>query len=740
VASISQPHLRVLLLCLLSVALVLGLDHAGSFLTRLELQSLDWRFTSRGPLPPDPDIVLVTVDQKSLTEVGKWPWPRSYHAELVDTLRRQGAAVIAFDLFFSERQDTDEDAAFAAAIRRAGNVFLAADLPKQSGMGHGSNAGQEAVEVSPDRVMSSDAMIQKSPPSPTPLPAWLPEPAKEFFWTLPIPGLLEAARGVGYVDLPADPDAIYRRAQLLRPVDVGRLYPHLGLLVAAQKLGVDPKSIRAGADRQISLGSKRRIPVSDEGTFLIDFAGPPPRYRRYSYSEVLALSPRYRERGKEMEVGGIPPDAFRGKIVFVGATAPGLSDRRASPYSQVNVGLESDANLTRAILEERYFTDPGPWFLVLLLVTVGVIFGWVLAVQSLLRGTLATLAVVLGYGTLSFWLFDRAHVVLPMASPLVTLGLCYSSAMAYRSQAEHRERVRYQASLEQMERERMRHELEIGRTIQASLLPPTPIIVGSSEIDARYYPATEVGGDFYNIFLLEGQGSRVGVNESGAPAGDADTAPGPSVPAPSTLDPRPSTLAPRPSTLHAVGIAIGDVAGKGLQAAMFMTVATTLVEELARQGLTPAETLGCANERLYPKLRPHRVFVTLLYGVLDADTGQFTFSSAGQAGPILCPRGAPPRFLQSSNLPLAAMPSVQYDEQTCRLESGDALLLVSDGLIEARTTAEAPLGYTGLLEVVAGARDACPQRWLEQIWEVVSKQSEMERDDATMILVQRREP
>jgi serine phosphatase RsbU (regulator of sigma subunit) len=699
VVPISKPHLRVLLLCLLSAGLVLALDHAGSFLTRLELLTLDWRFMSRGPLPPTSDIILVTIDEKSLTEIGKWPWPRSYHAELVDTLRRRGAAVIAFDLFFSERQGTDEDAAFAAAIRRAGNVFLAADLPKQGAMGHGSNAGQEAVEVTPDRELSSDAMILKTPVAPKPLPAWMRERTQEFFWTLPIPNLLEAARGVGYVDLPADADAIYRRAVLLRSVDVGHLYPHLGLLAAAQKLGVAPQAIRAEAERRISLGGKRVVPVSDQGSFLIDFSGPPPsaqeppRFRRFSYSEVLALSPRYQGRGKEVEVGGIPPDAFRGKIVFVGATAPGQSDRRASPYSQWTVGLESDANLTRAILEKRFFKEPGRGFLAALLIGIGLLFGWVLAVQSLLRGTLIALLAALAYGALSMWLFGRAHVVLPMASPLVTLGLCYSSAIAYRFQSEHRERIRYQVSLEQMERERMRHELEIGRTIQASLLPAMPITVGAIEIDARYYPATEVGGDFYNIF---------------------------------------------PLAHDWMGIAIGDVAGKGLQAAMFMTVATTLVEEMARQGLAPAEALGRANERLYPKLRPHRMFVTLLYGVLDAETGQFTFASAGQTGPILCARGTPPRFLPSSSLPLAAMPSVQYEEQSCRLEPGDALVFVSDGLIEARAAADSPLGYTGLLEVVARARDDCPRRWLEQLWEAVSKQNEIERDDATMIVVQRR--
>jgi serine phosphatase RsbU (regulator of sigma subunit) len=257
-------------------------------------------------------------------------------------------------------------------------------------------------------------------------------------------------------------------------------------------------------------------------------------------------------------------------------------------------------------------------------------------------------------------------------------------------------------------------------------------VVGEFEISAEYHPATEVGGDFYNVFPLYDHGSPATARGSDGPVGSIAAGPE------SCAAPVSTHRDPRVATRERAAIVIGDVAGKGVQAAMFMTVATTLLEELARQGLSPAEALVRANERLYPKLRPHRMFVTLLYGVLDPATGQFTFSSAGQTGPILCPRDGPPRFLQQSSLPLAAMPSVQYEERACVLEPGDALVFVSDGLIEAHATGGAPLGYAGLLEVVARTRDERPERWLERLWEAVASRQATDRDDATTIVVQRR--
>jgi adenylate cyclase len=460
--------------CLLIALALMLLDHGGAGLDRLELQTVDWRFAWRRPLEPAEGVVLVTIDEKSLTELAPrfpWPWSRGVHAAMVDVLHEAGAEAILFDVLFSDRRDprgepesrtprdpkgkqASGDQAFAEAIRRAGNVFLAAYPAPEVARGHEESAAQQAVEVTEDRILASDAMRAKTPRAPDPLPSWIGPTTKEFFWNLPLPELIEAARGVGHAELPADVDRAYRRVAPVRAVDTGRLYPQLALLAAAHRLGVEPREIRVGPGHQALLG-KRRIPLSEDGTLAIDFAGPPPApgrrgtFPRYSYSEVLfALSPLFAARGKEAVHGGIRKEAFRGRIVWIGATAPGLYDLRPSPFSAVNPAVETHANLTAAILEERFLTEPGPWLLRALLLGTALAAGAGLAVASMRTGLLVTLLAAAGFVALSHALFDAQRVILPMAAPVLCLGLCYAGATASRFQAEWRERQRYRDYLD----------------------------------------------------------------------------------------------------------------------------------------------------------------------------------------------------------------------------------------------------------------------------------------------------
>lgn len=455
---------RCLGLCVLIATLVLALDMGWEPLYRLELQTLDWRFLRRGPRAADPSVVLIAIDEKSLVEmspVSAWPWPRSVHAELIDFLKRTGAAVIVVDLLFAERQTKEQDRALAVAVRRAGNVFLAAHLPHEP-LGRGGSAAQETVELTPDRLTASEAMRHKTLPAPAVPPDWMLPPSRELFWTLPLPELVEAAGGVGMVDQPADPDAVYRRALLLRAVDSGRLYPHLALAAAARALGVGPEEIRV-TERAVLLGRQRTIPVPPSGGVLIDFVGPPPSahrpslFPRYSYSEVWRLARSERATKQERKgatgrretlVGRIPPEAFRGKVVLVGATAPGLLDTRPSPYSPVNTGVETNANLVNAILQRRFFTEPGPWLAIALELGIGLLAGLGLAVLPMRSGALFVLLFGSAYTGLSLWLFSAQRVVLPIAGPLLALAGCYVGATAYRFQTEYRERRRLRAYLD----------------------------------------------------------------------------------------------------------------------------------------------------------------------------------------------------------------------------------------------------------------------------------------------------
>src|SRR5205085_9377523 len=89
----------------------------------LELRALDARQQLRGPLPVGGDVAIVAIDERSLTELGRWPWRRAHVAELITALTRLGAASIALDIVFAEPQPED-DAALADAVRESGKVVL----------------------------------------------------------------------------------------------------------------------------------------------------------------------------------------------------------------------------------------------------------------------------------------------------------------------------------------------------------------------------------------------------------------------------------------------------------------------------------------------------------------------------------------------------------------------------------------------------------------------------------------
>ncbi len=146
---------------------------------QIEHKLLDRLIVASAPNQSTFPIMIVGVDEASFAELGlQWPWPRRLHAELIDKLSAAGAAVIAFDIVFAEPSNKEDDERFAAAIRRAGNVVLAADRvyressslrqwsrldPLQAFTDAGAQVGLASVSLDPDLVVrqipiSSDAL------------------------------------------------------------------------------------------------------------------------------------------------------------------------------------------------------------------------------------------------------------------------------------------------------------------------------------------------------------------------------------------------------------------------------------------------------------------------------------------------------------------------------------------------------------------------------------------------------
>ncbi len=247
--------------------------------------------------PAAENIVIIAIDDKSLEQLGRWPWPRERHARLLRQLQKEQPAAIGLDMLFSEpdRANPESDAALAAAIRHSGKVVLPVYM---------SQSSARAV----------------------PLEA------------LPIPALTRYARALGHVNLDISPDGIARQIYLREGIDKPH-WPHyaVALLQTAGKL---PQTFEfaADSDTPTSTGTYSPMRWSREYPYLIPYAGPPGHFTRIGYSQVLE--------------GVYPRGFFRDKIVLVGTTAEGMGDAFPTPlsgHSHSMPGVEIVANVADAL-------------------------------------------------------------------------------------------------------------------------------------------------------------------------------------------------------------------------------------------------------------------------------------------------------------------------------------------------------------------------------------------------------
>ena len=240
----------------------------------------------------------------------------------------------------------------------------------------------------------------------------------------------------------------------------------------------------------------------------------------------------------------------------------------------------------------------------------------------------------------------------------------------------------------------MQAGLELGREVVASLMPASTLTIPGYEIARRLEPAIQVGGDFYNLFPL-GRG--------------------------------------------AAGLVLGDISGTGVPAALYMAVVTTLLEEHARTGLSPAAVMAEVNQRLQRRLRARRMFATAVYGRLDLEEHQLTLCSAGQTPCIRLPAAGEAEYVRLSGTPLGRIGAVPYPERTLALEPGDTLVFATDGFIEQRDRRNTPLGYDGWLRLVEAHRKCSPPELLDCLFAASGTPSgtHPERDDRTVLILRR---
>lgn len=249
------------------------------------------------------------------------------------------------------------------------------------------------------------------------------------------------------------------------------------------------------------------------------------------------------------------------------------------------------------------------------------------------------------------------------------------------------------AAQEQLiEKERLERELKVAADIQMSILPDVLPVHEKFDFGGRILPARQVGGDFYDIFFLDE---------------------------------------------HKIGVLIGDVADKGVPSAIFMARAHALIIAEADSSTSPGEVLRMANRHI-TRLEKSTQFVTALYGVLDTQTGEFSYARAGHEPPLLLQgRGDVQRLPHQAGMALGLWENIILDEYSLFLPQGSLLLMFTDGMTDCRSPKGEPFGLERIKTTMAGLRNATAQASCDQLFDTLMmyQSGSKQDDDVTLVAI-----
>jgi serine phosphatase RsbU (regulator of sigma subunit)/CHASE2 domain-containing sensor protein len=577
--------------------------------------------------------VIVAVDEPSLARYGQWPWPRQLLAGLVDRIRAARPAAVGLNLLFPEA-DGFSGASLASrlpglATRTAAWVASVPDGDRALGRAlHEASsviglAGLDGPAAVAPRGHFTPVVVRGEDPSAA---------VRRYRTALrSVPDI--DGNAAGHALLSADDTwAIVRRVPLVAAVGdtlvPGLTIEMLRVAASAPAFGVRSDS---GGVRAVGAGDVW-VPADGDGTMWIHFS-PHDTARFVSAASVLA--------------GEVPPDRLERKLVLVGVTALGLGDLHVTPLGESLPSIEVHAQALENVFDGRVLVRPrwGEWAEVGALVVAGALVVVLTPAVGMLRAAL--LALGLGAALLggSFAAYRELGRLFDGLTPALGLGLVYTATLGGALAEADRQRRALRQRLQE-EREaaaRLAGELEAARRIQLGLLPrPESAFPGEGRfrIAAVMEPARVVGGDLFDFFLLDGD---------------------------------------------RLLFLVGDVSGKGLPASLFMAATKAFYRSIStRHTADLARTMREANAEM-GRDNPEAFFVTLVAAVLDVDTGRLWYCSAGHEAPWVLRHatGEVERLEEGGGPPLCVLDNFAYETAAAQLQSGDTVLMVTDGVTEA---------------------------------------------------------
>ena len=584
-------------------------------------------------------VTIVAIDQKSLSARGQWPWPRTLLAELVDAIAEARPAAVGIDILMPETDALSPerllsrpgkpDAALANALadRPSNDMVLARAL-----------VGARAVLVvagTPEAtgmpLRAAPVSVRASATQPKPATTVAPNVVQYAGALTSIDVLDRAAAGWGLISV--DPDrGVIRRIPLVASVD-GTLVPALAIEMLRVAIGAPALRLWVAGStvESIAIGDLV-VPTEPDGAVRIHYS-PHEAARFVSAIDVLDRK--------------VDPSRLQRKLVLIGLTGLGLLDFQSTPSGERMPGSEIHAQLIENIYDQTLLRRPtwAPGLEAALMLILGTVLVWATPRWKPHHAALLMVACVVLPAAIAFAAYRTQRLLFDTATPALLLLLLFGVLLVL-TLADATRQKKSLLRLVQAQREqsaRIAGELEAARRIQIATLPRADVLRGDERIDigATMVPARETGGDLYDFFRLEER---------------------------------------------RLFFLVGDVAGKGLSASIFMAVSKALYKSatLRTPGADMGELMSVANTEV-SRDNPEMLFVTAFAGILDLDTGELAYCNAGHENPYLVdPTGNAVRRIQDGDgPPLCTVDDYAYRGAHCRMRRGELLCVITDGVTEA---------------------------------------------------------